>query len=129
MTVNLSFSPGFAGNKVIYTAAGDVSHNNSGWQATGDVERAGIHTGRPVGQRHDSGALHERDPDHMFTFTDTNGFHDVSVANILVNSAIQTAGTPAMRPSYRPRRVCFWWTTRATPAVRTREWYCPVRSA
>ena len=35
LVLNLSFPASFAGNKVVYTAARDISQNNSGWQTMG----------------------------------------------------------------------------------------------
>jgi hypothetical protein len=35
LTLDIAFNPEFAGNKVIYMAAGDVAGNNAGWQKMG----------------------------------------------------------------------------------------------
>ena len=35
LTLNMSFTSSFAGNKVVYLAAGDTAQNNSGWQTMG----------------------------------------------------------------------------------------------
>ena len=35
LTINVTFQPGFAGDKLFYTAARDVAENNSGWQSRG----------------------------------------------------------------------------------------------
>ena len=35
LTLNMSFTSSFGGNKVVYVAAGDTAQNNSGWQTMG----------------------------------------------------------------------------------------------
>ena len=41
LTLNVTFKPSFAGNKVIYLAAGDLSGLNSGWRTSGYHEVPG----------------------------------------------------------------------------------------
>jgi len=88
LTLTVSFSAGFAGNKVTYMAAGDVFQDNSGWRALG-VWQVPIST--PAGpwvtgmSPNSSSNLANT---YTFTFTDTNSFQDITVANILVNTAI-----------------------------------------
>jgi hypothetical protein len=58
LTLNLSFSSGFAGKKTIYLADQDQDHNNTGWLATGTWEvrpapapRKGTPARKPAGGR------------------------------------------------------------------------------
>ena len=84
LTLNMTFSGSFAGNKVIYTAAGNTASINSGWQAVGVWSVPGTASAAPtVGgaspPRTYAGGL------YGFTFTDPNGFSDLGVVNILIN--------------------------------------------
>jgi len=88
LTLSINFKPGFAGNKVVYTAAGDTGSGNSGWQALATWNNPGsAPTGPAVG-----GVTPARSNNltqtYIFTFTDTNGWQDLSVVNFLINSAI-----------------------------------------
>jgi len=88
LILNITFSGAFSGNKVFYLSAQDKTGANSGWQALGTwgVPGAAI-TGPGVGgvtPAHTSGSGQT----YTFTFTDTNGWQDISVANILINTAI-----------------------------------------
>jgi len=94
VTLNLSFSasfagnPSFAGNHVDYLAARDLEGGNSGWQALGTWNVPGSATTGPgvsgVSLARSTGLRQT----YSFTFTDTNGWQDISVANVLINSAI-----------------------------------------
>jgi len=87
LTLDISFSSAFQGNKVTYMAAQD-SGGNSGWQALGTWS---VPTPAPVGP-----AVGGMDPArsgsvsqaYAFAFTDTNGWQDIAVTDILINSAI-----------------------------------------
>lgn len=88
LTLNMSFGVGFTGNKVVYLAARDVAQGNSGWQALGTwgmpgSSASGLSVGG-VNPVRSSGSTQT----YTLTFTDTNGWQDIAVANILVNSAI-----------------------------------------
>jgi len=87
LTLAITFSGTFAGNKVVYAAAREVA-NNSGWQAlaTWGVPGSPI-VGPGVGgmsPTHNSNLSNT----YMFTFTDTNGWQDIAVTDVLVNSAL-----------------------------------------
>jgi len=88
VTLNLSFSASFAGNQVDYLAARDLEGGNSGWQALGTWNVPGAATTGPgvsgVNPARSTGLRQT----YSFTFTDTNGWQDLSVANVLINSAI-----------------------------------------
>ncbi|HYW41271.1 MAG TPA: hypothetical protein VE959_00355 [Bryobacteraceae bacterium] len=87
LTLNLSFNPAFAGDKVFYMAAHDLQGGNSGWQALGTWCVPGASTfpavtaAAPARGAGSSQAF-------TFTFTDTKGFQDLGVANVLINSAL-----------------------------------------
>jgi len=88
LKLSINFKPGFAGNKVVYTAAGDTGSGNSGWQALATWNNPGsAPTGPAVGG---VTPAHSNNPTqtYVFTFTDTNGWQDLSVVNFLINSAI-----------------------------------------
>ena len=87
LTLNLAitFSASFAGNKIMYLAAQDNSGNNSGWQALGTW-----HVPSPAAAGPAAGGVsppRSNSPNQTltFTFTDTNGFQDLSVLNVLIN--------------------------------------------
>jgi hypothetical protein len=87
LTLAIAFAPGFAGNRVIYTAAGDASAN-SGWQAVGAWNIPGNAPAGPWVTGVTPGRSTALAPTYSFTFTDTLGFQDISVANVLIASAI-----------------------------------------
>lgn len=90
ITLNLTFKPAFGGNKVIYMAARDIAENNSGWQALGVVQAPGAlqaTTTSAVGMTNSRGF--GLGPTHyIFTFSDTRGFADLGVMNVLINDSI-----------------------------------------
>jgi hypothetical protein len=90
LTLNITWLTAFAGDKVVYLAARDVSQNNSGWQALG-VWRVpgGVQTLTTAV----TGMSPQLDPSNgpnviRFTFSDTNGYLDLGTQNILVNNFI-----------------------------------------
>src|SRR5204862_3765564 len=91
LTLAITFTPSFAGNKVLYLAAQN-GVANSGWQALATFGITGTPPGGPavtgVSPAHTTGT--GQGP-YIFSFTDTNGWQDISVLNILVNTAINGA--------------------------------------
>jgi len=88
LTLNMTFSSAFSGNKVLYLSAQDKAGVNSGWHALGTWGvPGGVITGPSVvGVRPaQTSGLGQT---YTFTFSDTNGWQDLSVANILINTAI-----------------------------------------
>jgi hypothetical protein len=94
LTLNITFKPAFAGattsNKVFYMAGQDTA--SSGWFAMGVWHVSGV---TPVGPAvtgvtppHSTGARQT----FTFTFTDTSGFADISVADVLINDFINGIG-------------------------------------
>jgi len=90
LTLNLAYTTAFAGNKIVYLAAGDVSNNNSGWQPLGVWQVPGgtssiTTTVLPMIPAHATGLTANS---YQFTFTDTRGYQDLGVENILVGYAL-----------------------------------------
>jgi len=88
LDVNLSFTPTFAGNKIVYMAARNVAGDGYGWRTMGlwnvpgspatPVAAAG------VSPNAGSGASQT----FTFTFTDTQGVQDLGVVDILINQSL-----------------------------------------
>jgi hypothetical protein len=90
LTLPITFTPGFSGNKVVYMAAQNGA-GSSGWFPLGVwLVSGGTVTGPAVsGNFPRTTGLTQT---YNFTFTDPAGFQDISVANVLINSAINGAG-------------------------------------
>jgi hypothetical protein len=106
LTLAMTFQASFAGNKVVYLAARDVTHNNSGWQAWGTW---GVPGGAPaspaVGGVTPARGAGSGQP-LTFTFSDTRGVSDLGVVNILINDSLD--GRNACYLAYsRPDNVLF----------------------
>jgi hypothetical protein len=93
LTLNLamSFPPSWAGNKAFYLAARTATQN-SGWQALGTWNVPGpLPAGPEVGTTtpaHSAGLGQT----YTFTFTDTAGYADLFVLDVLTNSVLDGAG-------------------------------------
>jgi hypothetical protein len=91
LTVKLSvtFKAAFAGNRIIYMAAREAAGANSGWQALGTCSLPGNNPAGPavggVAPGHSSGSDGGL---FILTFTDTNGWQDLGVVNVLINDAL-----------------------------------------
>jgi len=85
LTLNLSFSAAFAGNKVIYMAARDLQGGNSGWQALGTLGVPGFAT-FPSATAVIPGRATGSNQTFNFSFTDTKGVQDLGVVNVLINN-------------------------------------------
>ncbi|MEZ5355048.1 MAG: SBBP repeat-containing protein [Bryobacteraceae bacterium] len=90
LTLNLafSFSNTYSGNKIVYTAARDTGGHNSGWVAKGlwtvpgtPAQPTAVTSLSPTRATSSTVALTAQ-------FFDDGGFADLSVLNILINSAI-----------------------------------------
>ena len=87
MTLNLTFSASFAGSKVVYVAARDMAGNNSGWQPLGTWTVPGNSTNPAVANfspAEGSGLT----TTFVFTFTDTKGYQDLGILDILINGSL-----------------------------------------
>jgi len=90
LTVQLAitFSSGFAGNKVVYAAAREAV-NNSGWQALSTWQvMVTSSTGLSVITSYPWRSTSLGPTPYTFSFNDTKGRPDISVVNVLINSAI-----------------------------------------
>jgi len=88
LTLTLRFTnASFAGNKVIYMAAGNMAGNNSGWQAMGVWQVTGgtQSTTTAVVWMNPAQGSGTSQTVFNFNFSDTQGFQDLGVENILVN--------------------------------------------
>ena len=85
LTLNITFSSAFGGNKIIYAAARSLSFGNSGWQALGTWSVPALRV-VPVSALGVSPARGSGLTQHFaFTFTDANGATSLDVLNILMN--------------------------------------------
>ena len=75
----------FAGNRIVYTAAGDTT-GNSGWQAlsTWQVPGTTATPTQPTGVTPASGSGASQS--FVFTFTDTAGWQDLGLVDVLFNN-------------------------------------------
>jgi hypothetical protein len=90
LTVAVTFKTAFAGNKILYLAARDVAQNNSGWVPLGVWLANGVTQNTTIlvdGMTRTSGSGLSPAP-FTFTFSDTKGYADLGVENILINSAL-----------------------------------------
>jgi sugar lactone lactonase YvrE len=88
LTLNISFSASFAGNRVFYTAARDTGTGNSGWQALGTWQVPGA-TATPTqatGVTPASGSGGSQS--FVFTFADSAGWQDLGVVDVLFNNVL-----------------------------------------
>jgi len=88
MNLAITFKTPFAGNKVIYMASQDTTPSNSGWQTIGVWNIPGPVPPGPAVGGVSPGRNSSANQIYTFTFTDTNGFADLAVMNVLVNNAI-----------------------------------------
>jgi len=105
LTVNLTFTASFAGNKVTYLAARDLEGDNSGWQALGTWGIPGATTfpsANAVNPSRGSGSSQT----FTFTFSDTKGAQDLGIVDILINNFLD--GRQACYLAYsRPTNTLF----------------------
>jgi hypothetical protein len=105
LTLNITFAVGFAGNKVIYLSAQDA-FGTLGWFAMGTWSVPGFSFSGPGVGGVTPGYSNVLTQSLQFTFTDTNGFQDISVANVLINGSLDgrhacyVAMTPITASSY-----------------------------
>ena len=88
LTLNMSFSPAFGGNKVVYLAAGDLAGGNSGWQALGTWNVPGAASTPTAAVNLEPARGAGAGGTFTFTFSDSRGWQDLGVVNILINDAL-----------------------------------------
>jgi hypothetical protein len=90
LVLPITFNSAFAGNMAFYLAAQDTSMNNSGWQplATWNVPGAASNGPGVIGMSpaRNTGSAEQT---YTFTLTDSNGWQNLSVIDVLINSAVQ----------------------------------------
>jgi len=88
LSLNLSFLPGFSGNKIVYMAARDLAGYSRGWQPMGiwnvPGQPAAAVAAVGVSPNFGSGASHA----FSFTVSDTKGVQDLGVVDILINQSL-----------------------------------------
>jgi hypothetical protein len=92
LTLNLTFSAGFAGGKVVYLAARDNGTGNSGWIPAAVWNVPGTAATGPSPGGVSPAFSSSVSQTYSFTFTDTSGWQDIAVANILINNALDGRG-------------------------------------
>jgi hypothetical protein len=105
LTLNLSFSAAFAGNRILYMAARDLEGGNSGWHALGVWAIPGSSTFPSP-----AGATPSRSTGSAqtltFIFTDSKGAQDLGVVNALINNSLD--GRQACYIAYsQPSKVLY----------------------
>ncbi|MEZ5401568.1 MAG: hypothetical protein R2729_17985 [Bryobacteraceae bacterium] len=87
LTLNISFTAGFGGRKIIYQAARDLDEDNSGWHARGVWTVPFTNTPTAVVSMTPP-RVDGNTATLVTTFSDVNGFADLNVMNILINDFI-----------------------------------------
>ncbi|HEY1754605.1 MAG TPA: FG-GAP-like repeat-containing protein [Bryobacteraceae bacterium] len=99
VTLHITFASGFAGNKILYMAARSTTQN-SGWQALGTWEVPGASIVGPGVGSVTPGHSVSTGQTYSFTFTDTSGYADLAVLDVLTNSFLD--GISACYLAYVP---------------------------
>ena len=88
LTLNMSFSTAFGGNKVVYLAARDTAFSNTGWQTLGahGVPPLPATFPLPAGMNPSSGST--ANPTLTFTFQDASAATNLQTGWALINTAI-----------------------------------------
>jgi hypothetical protein len=85
LTLSITFKAAFAGNRIFYMAARSNTQN-SGWQALGTWDVPGSSPTGPAVSGMTPGRSTTMGQTYTFAFTDTNGYTDLNVLDILTNS-------------------------------------------
>ena len=106
LTLNISFSPGFAGNKVFYLAARDLAQNNSGWQAMGTWAVPPLASTSPSVGTMTPASGTGGGAEYTFRFKHAAGWQNLGVVNMLLNNFLD--GRYACYLAYsRPMNVLY----------------------
>ena len=98
-TLVITFAPSFAGNQVIYMSARDAS-STSPWQPLGTWNIPGPAPIGPAVTGMSPGYSTSATQTYTFNFSDSVGFQDIGVVNVLVNNSIN--GVKACYLAYVP---------------------------
>lgn len=99
LTLPIAFSATFAGDRIFYMAARSKTLN-SGWQALGTWNVPGAAPSGPGVAGMNPARSSGTGQMYTFTFTDTNGYRDLAVLDILTNSFLD--GIAACYLAYAP---------------------------
>jgi hypothetical protein len=88
LTLPITFSPSFAGNKVVFLAAQDKASSPTGWQPLGTWGVPGTAMDGPSVGGVTPARSNSRSQNYSFAFTDTNGWRDIAVASVLINASL-----------------------------------------
>jgi chitodextrinase len=91
LTLDITFAPGFSGNKVVYTAARSVAHR-TGWQASGTWNVPGAVPEGPAVRGVSPVRSATTGQTYGFSFADTNGYGALARVDILANSVLTGVG-------------------------------------
>jgi len=88
LNLNLSFTPGFAGNKVVYTAARNVAGDGYGWEVMGVWNVPGGPAASVAPAAFTPLSSSNSGYTFTFTFSDNKGWQDFGVVDILINGSL-----------------------------------------
>ncbi|HYW41343.1 MAG TPA: hypothetical protein VE959_00720 [Bryobacteraceae bacterium] len=88
LTLAITFSASFAGNKVTYLSAEDKTTGSTGWQELGTWNAGGATPAGPWVSGMSPASSNSSSGTYTFTFSDSKGWQDITVANVLIASAI-----------------------------------------
>jgi len=89
LTLTITWTASFAGDKIIQLAARDTAQNNSGWYPLGVARAPGpVQTPIAVVGMSPNRAGGSGPTQFTFNWSDTKGFADMGVENILINTAL-----------------------------------------
>jgi len=87
LALTITFNTGFGGNKVIYMAARSATQN-TGWISLGSWNVPGGAVTNPTTAGVNPPRGSGLNPTMSFSFTDTKGYQDLGVVDILINNAL-----------------------------------------
>ena len=85
LRLSISFSSSFAGNRIVWLAARDARENNSGWVPAGVWNVPGLPASSPAVGGVVPAAGSGQTQTFVFTFSDTSGWQNLGVLNVLIN--------------------------------------------
>lgn len=88
LALSITFNSGFTRNNIVYLAARDTGTGNSGWQAMGSWSVPGSTPNGPAVGGVTPARSGAPSDIYSFSFTDTSGWADIAIADILINDFI-----------------------------------------